>query len=222
MYLYVVIREENECSVDIVLKDKENIESATGEDVLIVPYKKFTIEMINKLNPKDIIFSGFAPDLDTFDKKYFYTIEKVVKEVKIPILCICGSHQLLSEIYNKDIYNEDKLYNYPIKPEKNCKGEYYKTNGFYTINLLSDDEIFNEMNKKTKMKCLHYCEVKELPKDFVLLASSLHSKVEAMKHREKFIYSTQFHPEKYDINNIDGKKFLKNFSNMVDKYWKEE
>ncbi len=41
-----------------------------------------------------------------------------------------------------------------------------------------------------------------------------------MKHKEKFIYSTQFHPEKYDEYNLAGKIFLENFSNMVNNYWK--
>lgn len=221
MFLYVVIKDEKECMSDNIIKNKENIELAIVEKVLIVSYKKLTINMINELLPKAIIFSGFAQDLCTFDKNEFYIIEDVIKNIQIPILCICGSHQLLAEIYNKDIHEIDKLYNYPIKQKSNCDNKYYKADGFYNINLLSDDDIFKGLGKNFEMKCMHYCEVKDLPKNFILLASSSHSKIEAMKHIEKFIYGTQFHPEKYDDNNLSGKIFLENFSNMVEKYWKK-
>ncbi len=222
MYLYVVIKEESECKLDVVLKDKENIELATGKKVKIIPYKKFTMNVINEVSPKAIIFSGFAPDLDTFDKNDFLVIDKVLKEVNIPILCICDSHQLLTELYNKDIYEVDKLYNYLIKPKSKCDNNRYKTNGFYTINNLKNDSIFENLPNKCKMKCLHSCEVKVIPKEFILIASSYHSKVESIRHKSKCIYSTQFHPEKYDNEHLDGKIFLRNFAKIVDNYWKEK
>ena len=85
-----------------------------------------------------------------FDKKDFYIIVDVIKIIEIPILCVCCSHQLLAKIYNKNIYEIDKLYNYPIKQNSNCDEKCYKTDGFYNIYVLKDDEIFKGLGKKLK------------------------------------------------------------------------
>ena len=69
------------------------------------------------------------------------------------------------------------------------------------------------------MRCSHYCEVKKLPKGFELLASSDHCRIEAMRHKHKPLYGTQFHPEAYDEPFLHGKRLLENFAAIVDEFW---
>ena len=69
------------------------------------------------------------------------------------------------------------------------------------------------------MRCWHYCEVKTLPPDFQLLASSGHSRIAAMRHADKPLYGTQFHPEAYAAPFFHGRTLLQNFARIVDHFW---
>ena len=60
----------------------------------------------------------------------------------------------------------------------------------------------------------HYEEVKELPRDFILIAKEKHCSIQAMQHRALPIYGVQFHPEKMDPRYPDGERILRNFLNL--------
>jgi GMP synthase (glutamine-hydrolysing) len=57
----------------------------------------------------------------------------------------------------------------------------------------------------------HYCEVRELPPGFTLLATNDNCRVQAMRHPERPLYGTQFHPEGYTDYYADGQQLLRNF-----------
>ena len=57
---------------------------------------------------------------------------------------------------------------------------------------INDPELFC---RQMMLRCAHYCEVKKLPPGFELLASSGHCRIAAVRHRDRPLYGTQFHPE---------------------------
>jgi len=57
----------------------------------------------------------------------------------------------------------------------------------------------------------HVSECADLPAEFELLASTDVCRVQAIKHKSKLLYATQFHPEAYEEGHMDGKKLLQNF-----------
>ncbi|MGQ9513867.1 MAG: glutamine amidotransferase-related protein [Thermoproteota archaeon] len=61
--------------------------------------------------------------------------------------------------------------------------------------MVKEGEIFEGLPNPFTVREAHYCEVKKLPEDFLLLASMKDCHIQAMKHRSRTIYSTQFHPE---------------------------
>ncbi|MCL1930119.1 hypothetical protein FWF93_03210 [Candidatus Saccharibacteria bacterium] len=203
MYVYVMMGETDEHHAALAEGLEEKIEQSIGEPCLIIPYSRLTAELVNKISPKALIFSGFNPDIQTYDKEQFRQIDDIVKNADLPILCICGSHQLLSELYSKNIDEVDKFYNYPIRRLADGedgprlageRAEYFTADGFFKITKVQDDPIFEGLNEDMYMRCMHYCEVKELPEDFVLLASSGHARVEAMKHGGAHLIWTAISP----------------------------
>ena len=42
-----------------------------------------------------------------------------------------------------------------------------------------------------------------------------------MRHRTRPLYGVQFHPEKYDLPFLHGKRVLENFSGIVDEFWRK-
>jgi GMP synthase (glutamine-hydrolysing) len=53
---------------------------------------------------------------------------------------------------------------------------------------------------------------------FVLLASGDHCRIEAMRHRTRPLYGTQFHPEACAEPFLHGKRLLANFAAIVDHF----
>ena len=59
---------------------------------------------------------------------------------------------------------------------------------------------------------IHGWSVAVIPKDFELLAESTY--IQCIKHKDKFIYGSQFHPE-VEVSYNEGKKYMTNFLQMA-------
>jgi para-aminobenzoate synthetase len=98
-------------------------------------------------------------------------------------------------------------------------GESFVAEGFYLIRRVKDDPLFAGLPEVTMMRCWHYCEVKELPPSFELLATSGYCRIEAMRHRARPAYGTQFHSGAYEAPFLDGRVLLRNFAQIVEEFW---
>ena len=57
--------------------------------------------------------------------------------------------------------------------------------------------------------------LRRLPEEFDLLASNDACCVQAIKHKSRLLYGTQFHPEHFDVGHPDGEKILRNFFSLA-------
>jgi GMP synthase-like glutamine amidotransferase len=161
-------------------------------------------------------------------------MNEVMHQADVPMLCICGSHQLLAFAYNRDLTRTPRLYDEPIRklaPDEDFPRQpllytpaeeianYFVASGFFPIHKVQDDPLFAGLPNPMMMRCAHYCEVKQLPAGFELLASSKHSQIEAMRHATRPVYGVEFHPEKYEGPWLDGRKLLENFAEIVRQFW---
>lgn len=137
-------------------------------------------------------------------------------------MAICGSHQLIGCMYNLDLHSVSKLRDEPMRKLRPGEPDladyhpgYFKEYGFYPVDIIRDDPIFEGLPNPFIVREAHYCEVKALPNDFELLASTDECHVQAMKHKSRMIYGTQFHPEAYTETYQHGKVVLENFFRMA-------
>jgi len=235
MYIYVLVQDKDSYYRDGAGggKIKTRLEQASGERCLVVPYEEFNMETVKELNPRAITMSGFGNHFQTYSIESFYGMYDVLHQVEIPVICFCGSHQLLGFSYNLDFHNTPRLEDEPMRlldPQEDLPrrarnnpkydmSRYYVADGFFPIKKVKDDPLFEGLSDNMIMRCSHYCEVKKLPYNFEILARSGHCRIEAMKHKTKIIYGTQFHPEAYDEPYYDGKTLLENFSKIVCRFW---
>lgn len=132
---------------------------------------------IDQVNPDLIVLGGgpFSPSKDY--RKLRGTLEACLK-LEVPILGICLSHQLIAVHYGGKVDTS-------ITPEY----------GSVIVEVLHNNKLFRELPKTFKAWTSHSEEVKELPRNLELLATSKTCKVQAFKHKKKEIYGVQFHPE---------------------------
>lgn len=163
------------------------------------------------------IFASFKPDFIYLTGRVTYDWDleeilqnysqelKLIKDTTVPTIGVCAGHQLIAVAHGADF---GKMVE--VKQDE----EDIREKGFTKVDIVKRNRIFDGLSDNFKVYQLHRDEVKTLPEDFELLASTEMCKIQAMKHKQKYLYSVQFHPEKYNEENIDGKIILENFLNI--------
>lgn len=154
-----------------------------------------SIEELVKKEPLGIILGG-GPTTERAGNSYQY-----VEELDLPILGICLGHQIIAQVYGGEIGSAGM--------------ESYAKN---TINILDEDDIFHGLGKTMDVWTSHKDEVKTLPADFELLATSNLCNIEAMKHNDKPVYGIQFHPEVH--HTAQGHLIFENFHRVCQEFKK--
>lgn len=233
MYLFVRVQEKEEYyQSGPEGRVKSRLEAASGERCLIVPYQEFNPRVVRELAPRAIVMSGFGKFFQKRRVRSFYGMADVLHQVDLPMLCICGSHQLLGFAFEADLRQVRRLRDQPLrrlKPDEDWPrrpgldpdydvSAFFVADGFFPIRRVVSDPLFRGLPPRMLMRCNHYCEVKRLPPGFQLLASSGHCRIEAMRHKTRPLYGTQFHPEAFEAPFFDGRKLLENFARLVDDF----
>jgi GMP synthase-like glutamine amidotransferase len=230
MYIFVTVQDKEQYYSDGPAgRNKARLEKASGERCLIVPYREFDLKVVRDLKPRAVVMSGFGGHFQSRPVKWFLGMDEVLHTADLPMLCICGSHQVLGFSFNKNLRRVKQLRDEPVRKIKanedfprRAQGdpkydlsEFYVAEGFFPITRIKPDPLFRGLPKRMIMRCSHYCEVKKLPSSFELLATSAHSRIEAMRHRSRPLYGTQFHPEAFEAPFFHGRRLLENFANIV-------
>lgn len=152
-----------------------------------------SLDEVRKKEPLGIILGG-GPTIERAGNSQQY-----VEELDCPILGICLGHQIIAQVYGGDIGSAGI--------------ESYARN---TITILDKDDIFQGLGETMDVWTSHKDEVKTLPEDFNLLATSDICEIEAMKHQQKPVYGIQFHPEVHHTQ--QGHLIFENFYRVCKEY----
>jgi GMP synthase (glutamine-hydrolysing) len=122
-----------------------------------------------------VILSGSPQGDDIVDHHmpYFQWLKRFHK----PVLGICAGHHIIGKLYGADLLRS-------VEPE----------DGDFTVYIDASDPLFAGFGTRFVTRQMHNDSI-TLPQGFVLLAHAHLCRVQAMIHREKPLYSTQFHPE---------------------------
>jgi len=175
-------------------------------DDLITALSQHKIEVIDfqTVQPADVegfdcvILSGGGTVGEVSDSEQLYKSEiKIVRESKVPIFGICEGFQVIGKAFNSD-----------FQILQFCR------QGVHNVQILIDDPIFRSI-KKLELRVFeyHHIVIEHLSDELISLAIS-EDGIEVMRHKNKLIYGSQFHPEELKDGN-NGHTILKNFLSMV-------
>lgn len=165
--------------------------------------------------------SGFRTDFEWFDRDSFTPLAEMVYHSEVPLLGICGSHQFMGYVFQAG--GVSNLKTEPIRPLKDREADhsfpyplgYYTQRGYYPVDIVRSDPIFENLPQTIMVAQEHYAELKRLPPEFELLATSTESRIQAMCHRSRPLYGVQFHPERYTERYPAGQTILNNFLRLA-------
>ena len=122
----------------------------------------------------------------------------LIGKLKIPLFCICVTHQLLASAYGGKTASAKS-------PEF----------GPFEISVIDEGTILHGLKPSFTAWESHNDEIVKVPEDFQVLASSKTCSVEAMRHEKQDVFGVQFHPEV--SHTAKGVDVFRNFLEVVRK-----
>jgi GMP synthase-like glutamine amidotransferase len=215
------------------LETKYRLEEIAEDDCIIVRYDRLSQKRLDQLKPRAVVVGGNYTGFQHFTQEELTGMRELFLHPKQPTLTICGSFQLMAETYgaefglignhNSEDKDADLDTDTPIPPElhddaieRGAQGIKQEI-GFTSLRILEKDHpLFKGMGRSPVFFELHGGEIKSSVDGFQRLAESEQCKVQALAHTEKPILGTQFHPELYNEDHPDGKRFLHNFFKLAE------
>ena len=164
-------------------------------------------EAAKQFKPDAIVMSGTLSDFDYYNPAHLEKFERFIKETKIPVLAICGAHQLVGMSFGGKLTTLDHLEPSEKRSERMVEYQYRfikitdradpifdgaadVESGIWQDYTLEDDILRVWQNNGL--------QVESVPEDFKLLATSYLCKNQMMVKRSggQLIYCVQFHLEK--------------------------
>lgn len=154
-------------------------------------FEAFTIEYTETIDFDFSSFSGIilsgssqGDDIVEHHLPYF----RWIKHCNIPVFGICAGHHITGYLYGAELLRSKE-------PES----------GIHKVRKIADDPIFSGMENEFNVQQMHNDSI-TIPYGFELLATSEICKNQFMKHKQKAVYTSQFHPEYFNHSII--KNFL--------------
>lgn len=82
---------------------KNRLESICGEPCLILGYQHFSPELIKRLEPTLVVFSGNNTEFSHYDPERIQLLQTYFQSPSYPTFCICGSFQLMAQAFGANI-----------------------------------------------------------------------------------------------------------------------
>jgi GMP synthase (glutamine-hydrolysing) len=221
LYVAMAVSEEDYLGrAEMFFRHKRIFERLAGKPCLVRRCSEITPEFAAEYPVTALLISGFGKGWDEFSMSDLYGLGDLLRETRLPALGLCGGHQLLGHVFSEDLRAVETLRDEPMR--RLAEGEpdvepgyhpgWFTEKGMQPVRVLErEDPLFAGLPETIMVLESHYCEVKALPPEFVLLASNDNCRVQAMRHRERPIYGVQFHPEGYTDDYPHGRTVLENF-----------
>jgi GMP synthase-like glutamine amidotransferase len=202
---------------DGVIERTNNIAAAVGLPCVPIHYLDFSLDWMRNHNIRAFFISGNTPDWVEYDWETFKPLQTAIQSGDYPVLAFCGGHQLVAMTFGApcDALSELQPGEIDLMPEYHPGMR--KEKGYLPLQIhTSEHPLFAGFETKPPVVMeSHYWEVKELPADFDLLASTDWCRIQVMQHRALPIVGIQGHPEAYTAEYPDGKRFIQNFARMA-------
>jgi len=176
-----------------------NLKELGVESKLLPP--SVSLEQLEVMHPDALVMGGGpqsvrSPDHLTGELAY---AARLIRQVKLPMLCICVTHQLLATAFGG-------------VTEAARKPEF----GPVEISVVEEGRILEGLGPSFTAWESHNDEVVKIPAGFQAIAKSGNCAVEAMRHKERDVFGVQFHPEV--SHTTKGVDLFKNFIQIVEEH----
>jgi GMP synthase (glutamine-hydrolysing) len=178
-----------------------------GLEIIVEPFRKVSLEGIQKVSPSHLILSGQSHPWDLYTPESLAGVFEVIRNAPRPILGVCGGHQQMALAFGAPVGLIERL-----EPGDGYEGA-KRERGFLPIETDSAG-IFRDLPRRITVWHSHCDEVKELPLGFRRTAFNETCAIQAMQHNERPLYGVQFHPDLFSDEHPHGREVVENFLDL--------
>jgi GMP synthase (glutamine-hydrolysing) len=185
----------------------DNISRLVKRPTTEVAHLSELAEASTRFKPHAIVLSGTLRDFDYYQQSILEEFGQFIRTTKIPVLAICGGHQLVGLSFGARVITLDRLEQHEQREDRRQEYQYR----FIRITE-PDDPIFQniacidpeapaDQSKSARILRVwqnHGLQLDRVPEGFKLLATSYLCRNQMMVKRSEgqLIYTVQFHLEK--------------------------
>lgn len=186
---------------------KHNIRRLVKQPDIRVVHLSEISNAAKDFDPQAIVLSGTLSDFDYYNPQYLANLAGFLKQTRIPVLGICGGHQLIGMSFGARIVTLDNQEQHENRANRSFEYQYR----FIRI-VAPDDPIFDGINdsesgiwqdytRESRILRVwqnHGLKLDRVPEGFQLLATAYLCRNQMMVRRAdgQLIYAVQFHLEK--------------------------
>jgi len=201
------IKRERQISLLAVDNIRHNIERLVKHHDIHVAHLSKVKEVVEELRPQAIVLSGTLSDFDYYNPQHLENFQSFIQETRIPVLGICGGHQLIGLSFGARVLTLDNQEQHTNRANRSFEYQYR----FIRI-IEPTDPIFRGINDEEsgvwqdytrEARILrvwqnHGLQLDSVPDGFKLLATAYLCRNQMMVKRDggQLIYTVQFHLEK--------------------------
>ncbi len=190
---------------------RRRLEVAAGDACETVRAREATPDRIAALAPAAIVLSGCTTDWAEYDVSAWDGLLRVIRAETVPILGICGGHQLIGFAHGAIWGPLGPLAAGEEDPDPRFAPGQRKQRGFLPVEVDPRCPLFDGLESITTVFQSHYWQLNAVPDAFVQRASSAWSPIQAIERRDRPVFGVQFHPERFDADHPAGERVLRNF-----------
>ena len=178
--------------------------------IVVESFRNISPELVKSLSPSHIILSGQSHPWDNYSVESLAGIFYLIRTAPQPMLGICGGQQQMALAFGAPVSLIE-----PVASGEGYEGA-FRERGFCEIVLepRADNPIFQGLPDRITVWESHCDEVKELPPEFVRIATNSVSPIQGMQHTSRPLFGLQFHPELFDEVHPYGRTILENFLSL--------
>ena len=164
-------------------------------------------EAAKSFNPDAIVMSGTLSDFDYYNPEQLEKFGRFITQTKIPVLAICGAHQLVGMSFGANLKTLDDFAPSEKRADRVVEYQYRfikivdETDPIFEGVANAESGVWQDYTVQDDILRVwqnHGLQVEGVPADFKLLATSYLCKNQMMVKRSggQMIYAVQFHLEK--------------------------
>lgn len=201
------LRLENKLSQMACDNIAKNVQRLVKQPKTLTVHLSEVAEAADSFEPDAIVMSGTLTDFDYYAPEYIEEFARFIRSTKIPVLGICGAHQLIGVSFGHELKTIDNLDPSEKRTGRVAEFQYRfvkivdSTDPIFTG--IDDDEsgIWQDYTLNERILRVwqnHGLQVMGIPEGFVHLAKSYLTQNQMMVKRTggQLIYTVQFHLEK--------------------------
>jgi GMP synthase (glutamine-hydrolysing) len=139
-----------------LMEAKLRFEELAGEPCLISHYLDVSAESIREMRISAILISGNSTNWSEYDFEGFRGLSQLITDCRIPILGLCGGHQLIAMAYGGKVAAMRPLAPGEDDPLPHLAPGFYKEKGFLEVKVAKKDPLFQGLSDRIVVNEAHH------------------------------------------------------------------